>query len=117
MRLFVKKNLTIIVCAPICINFLTNLYLKPQEMYILSVNIYEYISLGVASYFFYKLGILVSSILKIRSSSLGVVIFLLSFFIFENFLLGFKLLFNQTFLIVLSFWFVVLFKLSNKYDV
>lgn len=117
MRLFVKKNLTIIVCAPICINFLTNLYLKPQEMYILSVNIYEYISLGVASYFFYKLGILVSNILKIRSSSLGVVIFLLSFFIFENFLLGFKLLFNQTFFIVLSFWFVVLFKLSNKYDV
>ena len=55
--------------------------------------------------------------MKIRSSSLGVVIFLLSFFIFENFLLGFKLLFNQTFLIVLSFWFVVLFKLSNKYDV
>ena len=86
-------------------------------MYILSVNIYEYISLGVASYFFYKLGILVSSILKIRSSSLGVVIFLLSFFIFENFLLGFKLLFNQTFFIVLSFWFFVLFKLSNKYDV
>ena len=31
MRLFVKKNLAYIVCAPICINFLTNLYLKPQE--------------------------------------------------------------------------------------
>lgn len=117
MNLLIRKNIYWIIPLPLILNFFYNLVNSESYFNNLPINFFEIFSLTLGLILFLIIGKFISDIFKLNSYSLGIVYFLMSFFIFDNLLLIFlkEATYNFSFYLVLSLWTIAfLFKLEYK---
>lgn len=110
---YTKKNYySYILLFPLLLNFLYNII--SQEKLTLQINLYEIISSLFLFGFFYSVGWNFKYIFESLSITFGIITYLLSFFIFENFInFIFNLKSSNVFIIVNVAWIIFLL-IKNK---
>ncbi len=98
----------LLLLSPVFLNYLSNLISKLRSDYILVINYYELISFVLLIFWFLNIGYLVSNSLSLNSKSLGIVIFLMSFFSLDNLFLFISknYFFHNVFLFTSFLWFI-----------
>lgn len=112
MKFTIKNYYFYILIFPLLLNFLYNII--SQEKLTIQINIYEIISSLFLFAFFYSVGWNFKSIFESLSITFGIITYLLSFFIFENFInFIFNLNTSKVFIIVNGIW-IILLLIKNK---
>ncbi len=114
---FIKTKALLIISMPIAINFLFNIIENKNYKYLLNTENYiKIISLLLGSLFIYSVTITIKNTFKLKSYSLTITYFFLSFFIFDSFFLPLTKLikFDLTVNLILFFWLFLIIYLNKS---
>ena len=108
MKSIIRKNLPFLVYIPIFLNFLLNFFNPNTDQPIKYLEIFDLISTMLLFILIIQFGKIISLAFKFEQISTGILIYLLSFFIFDNTILFLttKLTFDHVFIVVNICWIV-----------
>ena len=108
MKSIIRKNLPFLVYIPIFLNFLLNFFNPNTDQPIKYLEIFDLISTMLLFILIIQFGKIISLAFKYEQISTGILIYLLSFFIFDNTILFLttKLTFDHVFIVVNICWIV-----------
>lgn len=111
LKIYLKKqNFVYIIYLPLLFNFLLNLFKKINENSIVNLNFYDLIVSILLSISLCLIGYQIKNLTRLPYLSSGIVVYFLSFFIFDNLVLFFyqEMSFNNVFYTINILWILVL---------